>query len=70
MEEGKKEKAYKEIKTADYTRKAINDYQKNKKLITITLNMKDYEKLVSLGIVGAADVRQVLLDYIKEKYND
>ena len=64
MEE--KQKKIKEIKTADYTRKAINDYQQKKKLITVTLDRTDYEKLCDLGVVGSADVRKVLLQYIEE----
>lgn len=55
----------KQIKTADYTRKAIDNYRKDKKLITITLAASDYEKLCNIGISTAADVRRVLLDLIQ-----
>lgn len=57
----------KQIKTADYTRKAINNYQQNKKLITVTLDRSDYEKLCKIGVTGSADIRRILLDYL-EKY--
>ena len=62
----KAEKTTKEIKTPDYTRKAINNYRKDKKMITITLSVADYERLKDHGIITAADVRRVLLEYIKE----
>lgn len=63
MEKPKKE--IKEIKTPDYTRKAINNYRKDKKMITVTLSMNDYNNLCALGVVSASDVRRVLLEYIE-----
>lgn len=65
MEEKKSEKT-KEIKTASYTRRAVDRYQEKKKIITVTLDINDYKKLSALGVVSAADVRRVLLEYIEK----
>lgn len=57
----------KTIKTADYTRRAVENYRKDKKQINVIFSADQWERMQSAGIHTAADVRRVVLDYIEKK---
>ena len=57
----------KTIKTADYTRRAVDSWRADKKQFTVIFSADQWERMQSAGINTAADVRRVVLEYIEKK---
>ena len=67
MEENTPKKGQKKtIKTAAYTRRAVDAYRKDKKQFTVIFSADQWERMQKTGILTAADVRRVVLEYIEK----
>lgn len=58
----KGQKMRKGNKTPDYTKRAIENYRKDKKQVTLLFDSAQWEKLSKLGLDSGAKIKQYLLN--------
>lgn len=52
-------------KTPDYIKKAVANYKKDKKQVSIIFTAQQWEDLEKIGISSGADIKRYLLEKIK-----